>query len=333
MRAVRLSALLICSVAWIGCRQENGTPNNGGGQVTSKPFVVAIPTYPGFSLPYLAKQKDLFHGVTVELKRIDDAAAINAGLIRGDIDACFTSAYAFVLASSQGVEAQAVLTSDESRGADGIVTKPEISSVADLKGKKVAANLGWPGHFFLLYNLEKSGIPYSDVPITNMDADKAGAAFVSGDLDAAVTWEPWLSKATTVASGKILVSTSTMPGVIVDVMLVRAQTIKERPQAVQAFVDGYFRALALYESDPASSTKIMADAIGLAPDEFQAMTSGFRFISANETAKLLEPDQGAIAKLFSTAANIWLKAGVIDKNVSPNGRVTDQFVRSSSEGK
>jgi NitT/TauT family transport system substrate-binding protein len=297
-----------------------------------RPFVVAIPTYPGFGLPYLAQEKGLFQGTRVELKRIDDAAATNAGLIRGDIDACFTSVDAFVLAASQGVTAKAALMADESRGADGIVAKPAIRTVADLKGKRVAANLGWPGHFFLLYNLRENKIPFADVKITDMEADKAASAFSSGELDAAVTWEPHLSAAVAGGKGHILVSTRTLPGVIVDTVLVREDVIRDRPAAVQAFVDGYYRALRQYTEDPAGSGAIMAKALDLKPEEFKDMTGNFRFIPADEAAKMLQPGD-AVTKLFHTAADIWLEAKVIDRPVSDQGRTTEQFVRGYLEKK
>jgi NitT/TauT family transport system substrate-binding protein len=330
-KAYRWGILFVVCVAAAGCGKRESS--QGTKESAEKPFVVAIPTYPGFAVPYLAKEKGLFAGLNVDLKRIDDAAAINAGLIRGDIDACFTSVDSFVLAAAQGVEAKAVLMSDESRGADGIVAKQQIKDVADLKGKKVAANLGWPGHFFLLYNLQRAGVPFSAVPITNMDADKAGAAFVSGNLDAAVTWEPWLSRATSGGTGKILVSTKTLPGVILDVMLVRQDTLSKRPQAVQSFVDGYYKALKAYGDDKQASAAVMAKAVGLEPADFEAMTAGFRFIPADEAAKMLEPKDGAVPKLFGEAAAIWLKGGVIDKAISSERRSDNQFVERYVGGK
>ncbi len=261
------------------------------------------------------------------MKKIDDSGAINAGMIRGDIDACFTSTDAFVLATANGVQAKAILLSDESRGADGIVAKKDIKTVADLKGKKVAANLGWPGHFFLLYNLKKAGIPFKAVPITNMDADQAGAAFIGGSLDAAVTWEPWLSKATSEGNAHILVSTKTLPGVILDVLLVRDETIAKNPDAVQAFVRGYYEALKAYNADKKGAGKIMAQALSLKADEFEAMTEGFRFIPPEEAEKLLAAD-GGVQKLFQSAAEIWLEAKVVEKTVSSQDRITNRFVEA-----
>ena len=66
-------------------------------------FVVAIPAYPGFAIPFIAEKDGLFKDQKVVLKRIDDPAVINSGMIKGEeIDGSFTSTDSFVLAASQG---------------------------------------------------------------------------------------------------------------------------------------------------------------------------------------------------------------------------------------
>lgn len=312
-----------------GCWNKSGSTNSGNtnGGPPAQSFVVAIPTYPGFGIPYLAENKGFFKGMNVKLVRMDDSAAINAGMERGDIDACFTSVDSFVLLVSANIRAKAILMSDESKGADGIVVKKNIKDLASLKGKKVAANLGWPGHFFLLYNLKKAGIPFNDVEITNLDADKAGAAFVSGTLDAAVTWEPWLSKATSAGNGTILVSTGTLPGVILDVMVVRDETLANKRAEVQAFVNGYYQALKAYNEDKAGSSAIMANALGLKPEDFTAMTEGFRFIEADEAGRLLAPN-GPVASLFQSASDIWSEAKIIERPIASSDTTNNAFVEA-----
>src|ERR1022692_1391245 len=57
--------------------------------------------------------------------------------------------------------------------------------------------------------------------IQAMEPDVAGAAFLAGRIDAAVTWEPWLSKARTRPGGKVLLTSADVPGIIVDVVTVR----------------------------------------------------------------------------------------------------------------
>lgn len=327
MKILRGSFLiLILSLVLTSCWTAGPTPPvNTNNNPPAKPFVIAIPTYPGFGIPYLAENKGLFKEMNVQLVRMDDSAAINAGMERGDIDACFTSVDSFVLLAAANIRAKAVLMSDESKGADGIVVKKSIKDLAGLKGKKVAANLGWPGHFFLLYNLKKAGISFNDVEIMNLDADKAGAAFVSGTLDAAVTWEPWLSKATSAGNGTILVSTRTLPGVILDVMVVRDDSLTNKQAEVQAFVNAYYQALQAYNQDKPGTSAIMASALGLKPEDFTAMAEGFRFIEAAEANTLLAPN-GSVSSLFQSASDIWAEAKIIDKPVQPGDRASNSFV-------
>ena len=275
-------------------------------------FVVAIPTYPGFAIPFIAEKKGFFSNQKVVLKRIDDPAIINSGIIKGEIDGTFTSTDSFVLAAAQGVDAQAVLLADESYGADGIVVKKNIKNIGELKGKKIALNIGWPGHFFLLYNLDKVGLTPGDVTIINMDADKAGAAFVSGKLDAAVTWEPWLSKAREYTDGKVLVSTKDIRGIIIDPLIVSSATILKYPGSVQAFVDGYYKAFKWYMENKTEGNSIMANAFGLAQEEFEAMISSSFLLGPAESKKMLQRG-GDIEKLFTMSAALWTASKVIDK--------------------
>lgn len=290
-------------------------------------FVVAIPTYPGFAIPFIAEKKGYFGNQKVILKRIDDPAIINSGIIKGEIDGSFTSTDSFVLAALQGVNAQAILLADESYGADGIVVKKSIKTVEELKGKQVALNIGWPGHFFLLYNLDKVGLSPNDVTIINMDADKAGAAFVSGKLDAAVTWEPWLSKAAENPDGNVLISTKDIRGIIIDPLIVRSDTIRNFPGSVQAFVDGYYMAYKWYMENRAEGDSIMARALGLEQEDFEAMIRNSILLGPTESKKLLQPG-GDIEKLFRKAAALWFKSGVIDNmpgsEVAP---VSARFIR------
>ena len=74
----------------------------------------------------------------------------------------------------------------------------------------------------MLTVLKKAGLTDKDVEVVPMSA---GAAFMAGKVDAAVTWEPWLSKGAS-ANGKVLVSTKDLPGIIVDSISFRKEVIE-----------------------------------------------------------------------------------------------------------
>jgi len=110
-----------------------------------------------------------------------------------------------------------VLALDDSHGGDGMVAKKEIKTIKDLKGKTVAAQLGGgASYFWLAYVLGQNGLKLSDLKLVDMKAGDAGSAFVAGKVDAAVTWEPWLSKARETPFGHVLLSSDRTPGIIVD---------------------------------------------------------------------------------------------------------------------
>src|SRR5262249_29042750 len=121
---------------------------------------------------------------------------------------------------------QYVLAIDDSNGGDGIVAKKEIASIADLKGKQVGVSEGSVSDFYLNVLLGKAGLKESALHTVNMTAADAGGAFVAGRLDAAVTWEPWLSRGKATAFGHLLTDSSKTPGLITDVLIVKTDWAK-----------------------------------------------------------------------------------------------------------
>ena len=54
---------------------------------------------------------------------------------------------------------------DESAGADGILVKNDINSIADLKGKKVGVSINQTSHYLLMQALETAGLTDADVDL------------------------------------------------------------------------------------------------------------------------------------------------------------------------
>ncbi|MDC3416171.1 aliphatic sulfonate ABC transporter substrate-binding protein [Aquibacillus salsiterrae] len=69
-----------------------------------------------------------------------------------------------------------------------------IKSVADLKGKKVAATLGTDPYIFLLRSLAAEGVPADEVEIVNLQHADGGSALVSGDVDAWAGLDPTMAR-------------------------------------------------------------------------------------------------------------------------------------------
>jgi len=98
-------------------------------------------------------------------------------------------------------------------------------------------NVDGPGtvqHFMLSYILEKNGMSIQDVIRVTLGAQPAAQAFVAGQGDAAITYEPYLSTVRAKPdAGKILVTSKEYP-VVVDVLVFKKDFIEKNPKIVKA---------------------------------------------------------------------------------------------------
>ena len=289
----------------------------GGSEST---FRVATLTWIGYAPLDLALEKGFFEGLNVKLVPIEDTPARRAALLRGDLDASVDIIDSFVNASASGLPAKVVLKLDDSMGGDGIVVRNEISAIEDLRGKSVAYPEGLPSHFFLLALLRDAGMTIQDVESRTMEAGQAGAAFISGTIDAAVTWEPWLSRASETPHGRILTTTREKPGLIVDVLTVREDVLEYRREEVRRFLEGWFRALDFIESHPDEAYEIMARHMGVEKEALVDMVSGVRYADLELNQEYFNVSASGTSEFHegvALASAIWHQEGLIKREVSP----------------
>src|SRR6185295_618482 len=110
-------------------------------------------------------------------------------------------------------------------------------------GKTVAVDApGTSPYFGLSWMLKKNGLSIKDVTVATMSPQAAAQAFVAGQNDAAMTYEPYLSSVRDKPdSGKIIATTLDYP-MVMDTFGCTPKFIKENPKAVKAMVDSYFEA-------------------------------------------------------------------------------------------
>jgi len=98
----------------------------------------------------------------------------------------------FLFAFASGGKVRAVHASKgSSGGAATVILVPKASAIrtlAELRGKRVATGRGSIGHYLLLYRLNEAGLSPGDVQISFLSPGDAKAAFVTGSIDAWVTW-------------------------------------------------------------------------------------------------------------------------------------------------
>ncbi len=280
---------------------------------------IAFNTWVGYGPLYIAVEKGFFKqlGIEVRMTILEDTASKGAALKAKRLDGIGTTADSQVIAASQGIPGAICLAFDQSAGADGIVAVKTIASVRDLKGKSVAVQPGFVSHFFLLYLLDEVGLSPKDISIQPFETGDAGAAFVAGRVDAAVTWEPWLSKASERKDGHIIITSKEKPGLIVDVLAMREEVIKTRPEDVKKLIKGWYMGVDYLQKNQAEGQAIIARNFKLKPEETADMLTGVSFFDAKGNVGYFgsAAAPGQIYKVVAKANDVWQKAGEMKKAV------------------
>ena len=294
---------------------------------------IAHSTWVGYGPLYIARDKGFFkkHGVDVDIVLMEDPKERFPTLMADRIQMLASTVDAGLLYLKKPTDFQYVVAIDDSNGGDGIVANKDIKTVADLKGKRVAVDEGSVSEFYLSVLLEKAGLKESDLQVVNMTAADAGGAFVARRVDAAVTWEPWLSRGKKTDFGHLLVDSSTTPGLITDVMIAKTDWVKTHAKDVAGIVKAWEEAVAYYEAHPDESIEIMAKGVGgwlKDPKEFKATLSGIKFYdeAANKAFFGTKEKPGPLANTVQAAIDIWSSHGKLQVKPTPADVINYNFV-------
>src|ERR687894_766791 len=220
---------------------------------------IGISGWTGFAPLTLAKEAGIFerNGLDVTIQKIPQKDR-HLAIASGDIQCAATTVETWIVWNANGVATKQIFQLDKSYGADGMVVKPAIQKIKDLKGKTVAASApGTAPYFTLAWFLKKNGLTVKDVTVVNLEPGPAAQAFVAGQNDAAMTYEPYLSTIRNAPqSGKIIATTLDYP-MIMDTFGCTPKFLDENPKAAKALADGYFEALEMINKEPAKSYEIM----------------------------------------------------------------------------
>jgi NitT/TauT family transport system substrate-binding protein len=282
----------------------------------------------GSSGVFVAQEKGFFKqaGIEVEFVPFKGPSDAIPPLVAGHIDIALTTADNVVLVNAKsGDDLKIIFATDTSNGADAVVSKKTISSLADLKGKTVAVTQGEVNELLLLNGLEKAGMKPADIKSVNMDPDSAGAAFIAGKVDAAVTWEPWISQAVA-AGGKVVFSSAQVPNLILDVVTVKSSTIKAKGKAIAAFLAAVDKGTAFLRSNPDEATPFTAKWLEVKPGEVKDMLTGVKLYGMADNAKLLHDN--VTAKTLDNISAFYLSHKTITKSVKGSAMVDGSFIQA-----
>jgi len=338
-RSVKIT-ILILSILFLsgfsGCR-------NNDGSLLGRPLKVGVVSWPGYAGGIVGNNgfkpnKDCIfwknHKQTVEFVLLEDPAQRSQAFAKGEggvdivwstVDYWANELPGFI---NNGVKARAIMQVDWSRGGDAIVADQSIKRIEDLKGKKISLVKYTPSHWLLEYHLENSSLSDHDQKeiidnIVGKDATlDARQAFKDKQVDATVVWEPDVTLALDRPGSHKLVSTETANNLIADLMVAREDFIKEHPDVIKAFVQGWLDGTTEAVRNPDKVVQLLMENEQLYgdmkdPNKVKATLKTVKYADLADNTKMFGLDgRGALFdKLFSTAAAAWVRRGYITRPI------------------
>ncbi len=263
-----LAALAATTMALAGCSVDHS------GQDAAKPTIrVGYQTFPSGDLVVKNNKwlEKALPDYNIKWIKFDSGADVNTAFIAKELDfgALGSSPVARGLSAPLNIPYKVAFVLDVAGDNEALVARngSGITTIADLKGKRVGTPFASTAHYSLLAALSQNGLSPSDVQLVDLQPQAILAAWERGDIDAAYTWLPTLDDLR--KSGKDLITSRQLAKdgkPTLDLAAVAGDFASAHPDIVDIWRQQEARALTTIKDDPAAAAKAIAAEVGLTPE-------------------------------------------------------------------
>ena len=263
---------------------------------------------------YLARELGRLDPQTVQLVEYPSASEVLRAFRNQAIDGMVISLDELFALAVDGLQPRVILVVDVSNGADVVVGRSGMRTMRDLKGKSVAVESGALGAFVLSRALALNGMQASDVNVVHLESNEQPAAFEKGEIDGAVTFDPYRAQFLK-AGGRALFDSTQIPGEIVDLLAVRESVIEKEPQAIRALLTGWFGAIDYMNRDPVDAAKRMGIRQQTSGEQFREAQRGLHVPTREDNLRMLGGTQPELAVTGRRLMALMLEAKLLRSNL------------------
>jgi NitT/TauT family transport system substrate-binding protein len=294
------------------------------------PLVSGVNPWPGYSGHYVALKKDFFkqEGVNVQEAYFQSATEGITAFLANKLDVAWVTSGDAIQIIGKDPTAKIFYLVDYSNGSDGIIGRG-IKDPKDLKGKTIGRENLLFEEVLLRDYLAKGGLTPKDVTIKDMTAADAATAFASKKVDAAVSYEPWLTKAAKQGGGEVIFTTKGT-NLISDVIVTRQKVIDARKTELQSYIRAVDKAVKLVNTGDAEALKIVGDKLGAKPDEVKPQLAGVTIfdIAGNKSIGFNLSNANNMMKNLELTVKTAVETKLLSKPIDTKALYDDSIVNS-----
>lgn len=296
-------------------------------QAPPQPLRVGANVWPGYEALFLARDLGYYDNSPIKLVDYPSATEVSRGLRNGDLEVAALTLDETLALAETNPDIRVVLITDVSAGGDAIIAKPEINTVAELKGRRVGVEANALGAFVITRALEQVNLSPQDIEIVSIGVSEHEQAFKQGAVDAVVTFEPTRSNLLAVGANLVFDSTQ-IPGEIVDVLVVPETVLKSQQKALDVLVQGWFRALNYLDKDPQDAAKRMAPRESVEPEQFLASLELLHIPDLEENQELLSKTDPTLLKVVTKLSELMIEKDLLRQAVESESLLDDRLVKA-----
>lgn len=294
------------------------------GCTPAKPLVLAGHPWPGYEPMFLARTL----GYMPENLTLREAPTVHASIEdmkNGRADGAMLTLDEILQLRASGIPLEIVLVFDVSKGADVLLSRPGITQLGALKGKRIGAEDSALGTLMLTMVLEKAGLRMDDIMPRRIVYEEHEAAWGRGEIDALVTYEP-VSGRLKARGARQLLSTRELPDTIFDVLAVRPEVARAHADTLRATLAGHFKALRYMRQNPWDAAYRVAPRLGVSAEEMIASLRGLELPDLVGNQRYLSGGSGELLRVAQKLSPIMQQARLIAEPVDTRNLFSSAYL-------
>lgn len=296
----------------------------------SSPIKLGTNLWPGYEPLYLARERGYLSGDDVVLVELLSASEVMRAYRNGAIDAAALTLDEVISLREAGLRPVIVQVADISNGADVILARPGLEQIQDLRGKRVGVEATALGAYMLSRALALHGMSAADVEIVHLEVNEHHEAWLKGQVDAVVTFEPVRQQL--LAQGAVILFDSSMiPGEVVDLLVVRESLLKSHRRQIHHLIDAWHRALEHLHQSPEQAAEVMTARIGGSATDVLRSLQQLELPGPKRSSALMSGKPSELQEQAEALAKLMLEQGLMQQLPDLSGLVYTDYPRHETD--
>ena len=318
LRATRAIFLSVCCatpmMALTGCSSETVSPVAD----PETPMLIGTNVWSGYEPLYLARSLG-YYDDSIRLVEFSSASQVLRAVRNRTIQGAALTLDEALLLRELKHDIRVILVADVSDGGDAILARPDIKTVADLRGRRIGVENTALGGYVLTRALELHEMTPIDVEVVPLQINEQERAFVTKKIDAVVTFDPVRSRLIAEEDAQTIFDSTQIKGEILDVLVMRADMLASRQAQITQILNGWFKARQYVDQHPNDAADRSMARLKLSGDEVLDSFEGLHWPSVAENLEMLDGPAPRLMNVAQKLKSVMLREGLLKEDIDLTG--------------